>query len=473
MENIYFEQTKPRWAEGAELEEEGLVLRESTRYRLIGLSGANWGGKVLNLHPEGGLLLELSAEVGRGVLQVESSGRISDIPVRVLAREQKLPVALWEKMLEDLEAWGPGLSVGAGRTRLGNVGPIGVAAPLIAEALLPLVPSILEDLCRLPMPQAHLRAATGRLGQRDIEALLRRPDLLRVPRWEASEALGWVRQALPLTAARLEQTATGLEQIPEGEGIAEKVRSLRAAAKQLRTGAQNVALLETEAVAVLPPEIPPHLRPLVRRLCLFLSPRFQPRAGPLPAAARPSWQLYELWCLLALQRALAQALPAWQWQAVGLEALWRLEAPGTGAGFIGRGRGQDAGQHIFIDFNPVFVGAHAAKGARRWTLSRPRRPDLTICIDRGQRRWICLDAKWRAGRFALGDAFSSLHLYRDALRDADYGGRCTQAALLAPSESSDVKLWFSQEFLKQYRCGCWELRPGGEALGLADWVLEL
>ena len=62
------------------------------------------------------------------------------------------------------------------------------------------------------------------------------------------------------------------------------------------------------------------------------------------------------------------------------------------------------------------------------SISAERRPDLCLTLSRGGTpTWLVLDAKYRVGRTHLGRAMASAHIYRDALRWKDAGGRARRA----------------------------------------------
>lgn len=88
-------------------------------------------------------------------------------------------------------------------------------------------------------------------------------------------------------------------------------------------------------------------------------------------------------------------------------------------------------------------------------------------------RWLCLDAKYRVGRRNLADAFSSVHIYWDALRYEGRGGSCREVALLAPAITPDSKEWFSETFFDKFRCGVWELHPGVKPNSrFSRWIVD-
>lgn len=207
----------------------------------------------------------------------------------------------------------------------------------------------------------------------------------------------------------------------------------------------------------------------------FLSPRFRLDASAegTEAPVRPSFELYELWTFLAVQRALAESLPGWTWTWEGAPARELLAGFGDGASFTW----QKDGATLRVEYNARFPGFLKKKDAKRWSLSGERRPDLVISLQRpgGSAAWVCLDAKYRVSAEALADAFESLHIYRDSLRWEAFGGACRGGLLLAPAEVPPCEPWFADEFREKHGIGAWRLTPGDAAdrrLGetIRSWV---
>jgi hypothetical protein len=190
------------------------------------------------------------------------------------------------------------------------------------------------------------------------------------------------------------------------------------------------------------------------------------------AAVRPSFSIYELWCFLAISKQLRAALPDWSWNSFGLRRL--LDPVATGEGAILKGVGLKE-ELIEVRFNPTFSSYFSRNGKIRWSISGERRPDITVSyrpLD-GEGQWIALDAKYRVGRKNLSDAFSSVHIYRDALRHEGYGGHCRAAILLSPASSEDTQEWFSKDFFEDYGTGVYELKPGLDNKHLGQWLVNI
>lgn len=491
------------------LEDGCIALEEARHYelRLPGISSAQvWLGALeLPPSPEGGFALWVEHVVGENVLQVQAGELKQTWPVRIRPRAEKLPDSLWLAMVGEIEAWLPGASVGLAGAKHGEVAHDGVSLPLLIEALAPLVPALekaLRALLRHPREhqQTRLDDVPLRMARRvDREALVwlgRHPQVAQWLRpWEAADLEG-PEPTLP------QRLAFDTKDHPANRyiswlvvrvvsflhGAIDQLRTLatspheditrwcEARAARLELGARRLDALwrrsflrqlrrepASEAALLVVLDDPAYAR--VHRIGRrFLSPLFRlDGAGDQPqAAVLPSFAMYELWCFLAVARQLQALLPVeedWVWTWTGLNTLLRPTSTGTGARLVGRN--PDQGEMV-VAFNPIFEGFLSRAGRRRWSLSRQRRPDLEISWRplKGEGAWICLDAKYRAGKHNLADAFSSVHIYRDSLRHDGMGGRCRAACLLAPSRTLAVEPWFSNDFRQAHACGIWEMRPG-------------
>ncbi|XXU41802.1 nuclease domain-containing protein [Sorangium sp. So ce1000] len=136
------------------------------------------------------------------------------------------------------------------------------------------------------------------------------------------------------------------------------------------------------------------------------------------------------------------------------------------------GRGADR-HSVQRDIPPGYL----ARGTSdRYSISGERRPDIAISFDPpgGPRSWICLDAKCRVRREALADSFTSLHIYRDALRWETFGGLCRGGLLLVPAVESACQPWFADDFRERFGIGAWRLTPGEPPdLDLAKLILAM
>ena len=493
-----------------------LHLEENKRYTVVGVSEAHFGERELALAVEGWHFLEVgywgAARSELSWRTGESKGRV---PVAVSPNADKLPSGLWLELLQDLEAWLPAITVGLEGGRSGAVSTLGATSPFLAEAVLPLIPDAHRALVNLC---AHLRRRTT-------------TQIIDVPLWAARQVRGetiswltkhpatscWVdpdrfaeeatRQpllphrlptdALDHPANRyvrwmvervckvLDATAEALKVVQTNE---DAIQWCRGRARRLELAAGSFRrLLMSSPLRDVAPEPPSEAALAVvlddpvyarahRILRLFLSPLFRPTDGERPAPVRTSFNLYEIWCLLSVQRSLAQAIPDWHWQWTGLDALLRLNSTGAGTAATAM---HPLGHCLRIAFNLEFPGYVTRRNSPRWSISGERRPDIVITwkpangSSERTSRWFVADAKYRAGAMNLADAFTSAHIYHDALRWPEFGGACAGALLLCPTRSLGTETWFDAQFLKENAVGIIELRPGGKTNdALAQWVVK-
>lgn len=491
-----------------------IVLEEAREYHLIGSSSVRvWLAERELERADDGWRLPIDHWVGNTMLRVREADVVQDIPVRVIPSAAKFDAQAWMAMLEALEAWIAGVSTGLAGGRAGSVGNSGVSLTLLTEALLALVPELarcvraIADAPKLRARecleeraiyrvQAASRAVLGWIGRHPSAALFLRPGdaggevTLQPPRVQvhrseddvdhrANRYIAWL---IGRVLQRLRQCAEDWRRHAARDD--EPAVWARLRAEECERQAANVARslkasflgtlkrepLSEEAVLVIGDD-PVYAR--THRLArLLLSPMFDASRSSGPCApVRDSFTIYELWCFLSLQQGLVRALPGAAWSATGLERL--IIAGGTGANARYEAKLSN-GRILVVKFNPTFC-SHWARGRNpMWSLSKERRPDMVISASGGGRapRWLFLDAKYRVSRKALGDAFESVHIYRDGLRDDENGGACVAGALLAPRQVHDTAAWFSEEYLNRHRCGVFELAPQSGADAVVKWVLR-
>ncbi|HRI72076.1 MAG TPA: nuclease domain-containing protein, partial [Polyangium sp.] len=199
----------------------------------------------------------------------------------------------------------------------------------------------------------------------------------------------------------------------------------------------------------------------------FLSPRFQLRESidETEAPVRPSFELYELWTFLAVQQSFAKVLDGWKWNWHPTAGNELLAGIGNGSFFDAR---RDDGAKLAIHYNLTFRGYLAKGSSDRYSISGERRPDIVISFEAPNQRasWVCLDAKYRVRRDALGESFASLHIYRDSLRWEHFGGSCRGGLLLVPAIVPECEPWFAEDYRMRFGVGAFRLTPGeGEGEG--------
>ena len=480
------------------------VLDESQRYQIRAPGGpceARLAGRPIPWDKSlGGLRIQLPMAVGRMDLDLRRGGQRWLLPLQIRPAGHKLDEACWQALLGDLEGWLPGLVTGAEGPKVGQVGLSGVAAPLLAEAVLPLVPALeraLRMLFEAPrmrvrdrleeVPLHRTRAAdretTAWLCRHPKDAAWLDPDKSlelgstppNLPHRTTTDTLDHpanrhVAWLLLAVIRRLDETARALQGV-SGSKLTDTQAWTHARASAMTQAAARLRRLHrrsflrslrpvpaSESAMLVVMDQPLYAR--VHRLCRrVIATRFQLEAGPEASATRPSFDLYELWCFLAVKRALQAHLgPSFTWQAKRLSKLLRLDSHGTGAVFTASNKGAT----LQLLFNPRFPSALSKVDRKgRQSISSERRPDIVLTWARGQvRRWLVLDAKYTVLSQNLGKALESAHIYRDALRWPAFGGRCAGAWLLAPQRTADADLWFQPGFHQEHGLGVLELRPG-------------
>lgn len=458
-----------------------------------------------------GFHVHLPFAVGRLTLRVTFGGATSEYPVVIQPTPAKLKPDLWATMLRELEAWLPSVGVGVQAPQGGSVGLDGVASVRLAEAVLPLLDSWeralrrvigrprvrvrhpIEDvplhrthaadretvawLARHPTDAAWLDPAKNleleglppEVPQRTVEDTLDHP---------ANRHLAWLCVRVHRT---LHAAAAALRQVKQDE-LNDTIAWCEGRAAALDAAAERIDRLRrrsflgglrpapaTGSALLVVRDDPAYAR--VHRLGrLILAPRFQHAEGTLTASTRPTFELYEIWCFLAVQRALAQQLGASvRWASTKME---RLLEGGTGEGARFDGHGSNLA--VSILFNPTFSSWMARVSNKRRSVSRERRPDVVVTWREGAHTaWVALDAKYRVGHDALGKAFDSAHGYHDALRWPEFGDTCRAAVLLSPQRTGDAAAWFEPGFRDEQRVGVFAVAPGGGPWNeLGRWIVE-
>jgi hypothetical protein len=505
------------------LEDGGLLLEEFRSYNLVvtGSDSAKAWLDVLPLNPQaqGQFRIDIGHWVGETNLKIDTEGEFYEIPIFVQPRAEKLSESRWFVMLREIETWLPGATLGAEGGLLGRVGISGIASPLLAEALVPVLPVLekaLKTLINQPRQldkgiwiEQSLTKIRG--GCREMIAWIsQNPEIgMWLDPWKAVELDGhgpkiplrrsidsvdhpanqYVAWLLFQIIKKLEEVQNFLNKIANSRlGSDEtsvwcEARALRidASVTRLKRLVKNSFLSridrrpasDSALLTVLDDPVYARIHSMGR---LFLSPlfNFEKSEDAIRAAVKPSFTIYEFWCYLALFNLLKTHLHGWVWNNKDLGKLLSLTGTGTGALFSASSPSGDMVLELL--FNPVFVSYHAHKNQARWSLSGERRPDFLISLKKNgtEGTWIFLDAKYRVGRSNIENAFQTIHIYRDSLRYDGYQGKCRAGFLLSPSMTTDAKKWFSDEFKNEHLAGVWELKPGKEyGPEMAEWIMAL
>ena len=162
------------------------TLEEDRHYTLTVLGGPGevraWRDGQPLVSSSGGhqFPLYMGFAVGEVQLRAVVGDEATTCMAQVIPSMKKLDEEAWLALLEDLDSWLGGLSVGAEGPRHGAVGLQGISAPLLVEALLPLVPQV-ERTFQAVIEQPRLRHID-----------LRRDVPLRCARQVRPETLSWL-----------------------------------------------------------------------------------------------------------------------------------------------------------------------------------------------------------------------------------------------------------------------------------------
>jgi len=488
-------------------------LEEACIYRIHapGASSASLDGRLLAATGDGRFVLDLYWAVGAHTLTLVGTDGPAAHPLRVSPGSAKLSPSLWADVLEDIESWLAGVSLGVAGPRHGAVGHDGVAAPLLVEALLPLLPGLESALREVLVDPRHLER------HHEVDRLLREcrrvdPSTLAwisrhqevafwLDGWNSAEAVGaspsiptqtslatldhpvnrYVAWLLDRVIIRLVEVADALDVLANRRDdlgwCTPRAECARAGAERLKRVRTNSWIARvprspiSEAALLVIADDPRYARfhRFARRFCSATF-RLLGDPGDPGAPVRPSFSIYEIWCFLALQQLLEAALPGWTCSAEGLGKLLVIGGSGEGA----RWTAIRDGEQITIEFNATFRSLYAHGQATRFSLSGKRRPDFVITRDSADKpcRWLVLDAKYRAGRENLADSLTSLHIYRDALQDTERGGRCVAGLLLAPADCTEVLQWFDPDWQQMHGLGIVALAPGRDVSALRSWIFR-
>ncbi len=492
------------------LRDEVFVLAERSTYLCMAPSSATVFLGSLPLAwsaAHGGWLLHVSYWAADQVLRVRGPDGDHEYAVRAEPAAEKLTPEEWAALLADLDEWHPAVVAGDEGGHHGGQAIIGVPLSLLAIALVGTVRAVLAALdILLQRPRLASRTSdeyrrihtVRRADEQTVAWLARHPAAALQMDWRTEERAQDPHVRVLLTqemndhpanrfiAGQLRRVISTLRRLggallaqkAEEEALTDAVawshargaRCLAAAtALDARVHESWLGRLPggepTEAALSVVIGDPVYRR--VHRLCdALLRPRWSATAESI-APVRPTFTLYELWAFFWLTRMLTEALPL-------PGRLIRPERLNTRTGSGAEWRAPGKGGRIRLCFNPRFPGWPPRVGAFRYSLTGPRRPDFTLCVsDRRGGAWYALDAKYRVGRSAIEDAFTSAHVYRDALRWPAFGGAPKGAWLIVPQGGPGVEQWFAPEFHNRWSLGAIAARPGDpRTSGLPKWLVE-
>lgn len=513
-----------------ELNDGVALLEENRTYRLalqLGQAAREgwraWFGDIELNWQQGSTSFELRTGhwVGNQSLRIHGPQSEHELEIEVLPRGEKLTGPAWGHLLRELNQWMPGSSVGQEGGLHGEIGFSGSNVAGIASVLGDLVPAFADALSaviRAPRERptdiwTEAPVHTVKQANREtLRWLVRHPDVYQGISGQEGEHLGGREPLVPLRARKadvdhaanryaawlVKQVTLRLRAIAQSvrKGMGKRRHSLdpdlekwcEGRISRLEEGANQLeALWWSSPLGALMPEPAADSAlltladdPLYARVHafgqLFLEPRFQlpDDESLLEAPVRPSYELYELWTFLALQRALARHMKGARWLDTGVDKLRYFDQNPNGALYTAHWPGHGT---LGLYFNLEFSGYLVKKRGVRWSISGARRPDLVLTwqSEVGQGRWVCLDAKYRTAHHNVADAFESAHLYKDALRWSGLGerGLCAGAMLLVPAMDPKAAPWFKPEFRNEHGVGVFCLTPGQEfPAELIAWLGE-
>lgn len=460
-----------------------LLLAPASATVRLGALPLQWSGA------HGGWLVPVSWWAAEQVLHVRAPDGEHRLPLRAEPEAGKLTGDEWAALLADLDAWLPAVTAGEEGGEHGGHALAGVPLPLLAAALAGTVGALLDAvtaLLRSPRTAARTfddqrRLHTVRRADAGVVRWLgRHPAAARQMDWRAQERAqdpfvrvvateeGTDHPANRYLAGQLRRVAAVLREAgdallarrgQEGE-LTDAVAWAHARGSRCHVASDALSRRvrecwlgrlpsgePTEAALSVVRGDPVYRR--VHRLCdALLRPRWSAAATAV-APVRPSFTLYEVWTLLWLARALEREVGPGTWRRLA-----RLHTR-TGGGAEWRGPGAR------LVFNPTFRSWPPRDERLPHSLTGARRPDLVLTLETPEGpTWFALDAKYRVGRAAIEDAFTSVHVYRDALRWPAFGGAPRGVLLVAPRRTAGTEPWFEEGFHARFGMGVVEARPG-------------
>ena len=177
---------------------------------------------------------------------------------------------------------------------------------------------------------------------------------------------------------------------------------------------------------------------------------------------RPSWGVYEAWCLIHVVEALLPHVVGGFTEGTKGPLSAELAMSGTCCG---------SGNPIWVFYQPMFPAERASLGRLGFSLSRERYPDVVVARQRQEGwRYVVFDAKYRQSRQSTLEAMESAHIYHDSLR---LDNRCPDYALLMLPGSGNTPWLIHSSFWQLHGVGAIsELGKGGRGTKLLDVFLR-
>lgn len=170
----------------------------------------------------------------------------------------------------------------------------------------------------------------------------------------------------------------------------------------------------------------------------------------------PSWDIYEVWCFVALTSGLKRKFPHMKWQL--LQHSGRLTFRAKHEGFSIR-------LHSQKSFRAILHRPSANQNVPH-SISGMRRPDLVLeVVNAGMTQFICLDSKYTSRSKRILEEMASAHIYHDSLRWERK--RPVLSLLLVPCNDHLAELE-SESWWQEHQTGCFTMQNAESSSQLLD-----
>lgn len=172
---------------------------------------------------------------------------------------------------------------------------------------------------------------------------------------------------------------------------------------------------------------------------------------------RQTFDIYEYWCFFQVLNATKTALPELDWQdavdVVSEDLLLNLKNGSSIHGASGD-----------ISVTVTFQRHYGSKknGQKLFSISRQCYPDVVLEVEKGEKiRTVIFDPKYRSSTDSIHAGLSDMHVYRDAIRDANTLKPGIHAAyILTPNHFVETNRYYTDEYHSMHHFGAFDLSPG-------------
>ncbi|HBL6941910.1 TPA: DUF2357 domain-containing protein [Morganella morganii] len=170
----------------------------------------------------------------------------------------------------------------------------------------------------------------------------------------------------------------------------------------------------------------------------------------------PSWEIYEVWCFIALTNGLKRKFPYMKWNL--LQHSGRLT-------FRARHEGLNIKLHNQKSFRAILHRPSMDPDVPH-SISGMRRPDLVLEVENsGMTQFICLDSKYTSRSKRILEEMASAHIYHDSLRWQRK--RPVLSLLLVPRNEYLAELE-SESWWQAHQTGCFTMQSVESSSHLLD-----